>query len=240
MATVVKLKRSAVPGKIPNTYDLDLGEIAVNTHDGKLYVKKSVNGIESIITLGERGPTGATGPSVTGPKGDTGATGATGATGETGAKGDTGPQGPPGTGGGGPMGDYVAHLAAGTGVSITGPTGSASDLTVSIGQPVATTDTVTFDKLFLGTLPLAVDPMLVPSGSAVLGQGGVVLFQDGTYQFTRAPRMFTNADAASGLTIDDLKPGDFYYDDSTESIYIRYDTGLGYFDFLDLTVRNTG
>jgi hypothetical protein len=80
----------------------------------------------------------------------------------------------------------------------------------------------------------------VPSGSTVLGTGGVIAFQDGTYQFTRAPRMFTNADAASGLTIDDLNPGDFYYDDSSQSIYIRYDTGLGYFDFLDLTVRNTG
>jgi hypothetical protein len=73
----------------------------------------------------------------------------------------------------------------------------------------------------------------------VVGTGGAIFFADGSYQFTRAPRMFTNADAALGITTDDLIPGDFYYDDSTQSIYIRYDTGLGYFDFLDLTVRNT-
>jgi hypothetical protein len=243
MATVIKLKRSAVPGKIPNTYDLDLGEIAVNTYDGKLYIKKSVNGVETVVAIGatSSGGNGATGPM--GPQGPTGASGvgATGPTGYDGKDGPTGPQGDIGpTGPPGPVGDYVAYLEAGTGVTISGPTGSASSLTVSIGQSVATTDTVTFDRLFLGSLPASIDPMLVPSGSAVLGNGGALAFQDGTYQFTRAPRMFTNADAASGLTIDDLNPGDFYYDDSTESIYIRYDTGLGYLDFLDLTVRNTG
>jgi hypothetical protein len=255
MAAIVKLKRSAVPGKIPNTYDLDLGEIAVNTYDGKLYIKKSVNGVESVVTIGEmgtggygatgpmgpQGPTGGSGVGATGPTGANGSNGATGPTGYDGKDGPTGPQGDIGpTGPPGPVGDYVAYLEAGTGVTISGPTGSASSLTVSIGQSVATTDTVTFDRLFLGSLPASIDPMLVPSGSAVLGNGGALAFQDGTYQFTRAPRMFTNADAASGLTIDDLNPGDFYYDDSTESIYIRYDTGLGYLDFLDLTVRNTG
>jgi hypothetical protein len=49
--------------------------------------------------------------------------------------------------------------------------------------------------------------------------------------------MYTNADAASGLTIEDLSPGDFYYDDSTESIFIMVDTGLGYNNLLDITSR---
>ena len=49
--------------------------------------------------------------------------------------------------------------------------------------------------------------------------------------------MYTNADAATGLTIDDMFPGDFYYDDVTESIFIMVDTGLGYNNLLDLTVR---
>ena len=49
--------------------------------------------------------------------------------------------------------------------------------------------------------------------------------------------MYTNADAALGLTIDDLLPGDFYYDDGTESIFIMIDTGFGYNNLLDITVR---
>jgi hypothetical protein len=47
----IKLKRSAVPGKIPSVGQIDLGEFAVNTFDGKLYTKKSVNGTESIVTF---------------------------------------------------------------------------------------------------------------------------------------------------------------------------------------------
>ena len=51
-AYTVKLKRSANAGGIPTTSDLALGELAVNTTDGKLFTKKSVNGTESIVTLG--------------------------------------------------------------------------------------------------------------------------------------------------------------------------------------------
>jgi hypothetical protein len=48
---VVKLKRSSVPNKAPLTTDLELGELAINTYDGRVYVKKN-NGAESIIELG--------------------------------------------------------------------------------------------------------------------------------------------------------------------------------------------
>jgi len=50
-ANVVKFKRSAVADKIPATADLNLGEIALNTYDGRVYLKKSVASIESIVTL---------------------------------------------------------------------------------------------------------------------------------------------------------------------------------------------
>ena len=40
MSTNIKLRRSAVAGRIPTTAQLDLGEIAINTNDGKLYFKK--------------------------------------------------------------------------------------------------------------------------------------------------------------------------------------------------------
>jgi hypothetical protein len=48
----LKLRRSAVPGKIPDTGSLDLGEIALNTYDGVAFMKKSVGGTESIVTIG--------------------------------------------------------------------------------------------------------------------------------------------------------------------------------------------
>lgn len=51
MANKVQLKRSAVPGKVPVTTDIDLGEIAINTYDGKAYIKKNVSGTESIVQL---------------------------------------------------------------------------------------------------------------------------------------------------------------------------------------------
>lgn len=51
MTSSIKLKRSAVGGKIPQTGDLQLGEIAINTFDGKIYIKKN-NGVESIIAIG--------------------------------------------------------------------------------------------------------------------------------------------------------------------------------------------
>ena len=37
----IKLKRSAVSGKIPTANDLPLGELALNTYDGKLYASKN-------------------------------------------------------------------------------------------------------------------------------------------------------------------------------------------------------
>lgn len=49
MANTLKVKRSAVAGKIPATTDIALGELAINTNDGKLFFKKSVGGVESIV-----------------------------------------------------------------------------------------------------------------------------------------------------------------------------------------------
>ena len=47
--STIKLRRSGVAGKLPTTAQLDLGEIALNTHDGRLYIKKSVDSVESIV-----------------------------------------------------------------------------------------------------------------------------------------------------------------------------------------------
>jgi hypothetical protein len=50
-ANVVKFKRSAVAGKVPATVDLNLGELALNTYDGRIYLKKSVSNVESVVTI---------------------------------------------------------------------------------------------------------------------------------------------------------------------------------------------
>lgn len=59
MSTAIKVKRSAVPGKAPTTGDLQLGEIAINTYDGKMFFKKN-DGSEAIVdvTAGESYVTG--------------------------------------------------------------------------------------------------------------------------------------------------------------------------------------
>lgn len=47
----IRIKRSAVPGAIPTTAQLALGELAINTADGKVFLKKN-DGAESIIEVG--------------------------------------------------------------------------------------------------------------------------------------------------------------------------------------------
>jgi hypothetical protein len=54
MANTIKIKRSAVAAKVPTTGDLALGELALNTYDGKLYTKKD-NGTASIVELSAGG-----------------------------------------------------------------------------------------------------------------------------------------------------------------------------------------
>ncbi len=48
MANVIKIKRSTVPGKIPLSTDLEIGELALNTADGVLYTKHSDDTIKQI------------------------------------------------------------------------------------------------------------------------------------------------------------------------------------------------
>jgi collagen type I alpha len=47
----IKLKRSAVSGKIPTTDQLPLGEVALNTYDGYLYASKNVGIGTTVITI---------------------------------------------------------------------------------------------------------------------------------------------------------------------------------------------
>ena len=53
MSQNIKLRRSSVPGRIPTIDQLQLGEIALNTYDGRLFLKQDINGTETIIAVGE-------------------------------------------------------------------------------------------------------------------------------------------------------------------------------------------
>ncbi len=51
MANSIKVKRSATPSAAPTTANLELGELAINTYDGKLFIKKD-DGTASIVEVG--------------------------------------------------------------------------------------------------------------------------------------------------------------------------------------------
>ena len=50
-APIIKIKRSSVPGKIPTTISLPLGELALNTNDGKVYIQQDSVGIGSTVIV---------------------------------------------------------------------------------------------------------------------------------------------------------------------------------------------
>jgi len=52
MSIPIILKRSNVAGTIPNSASLELGELAVNTVDGKLYLKRANQDVLPVITIG--------------------------------------------------------------------------------------------------------------------------------------------------------------------------------------------
>ena len=51
MSSTIILKNSNETGKVPSVEQLQLGELAVNTYDGKIYTKTSVDGEETIQTF---------------------------------------------------------------------------------------------------------------------------------------------------------------------------------------------
>lgn len=62
MANTIRLKRTAVGGRVPTLSDLSLGELGLNTTDGKLFTRKEAAGVASIIELGGGAAAGPSGP----------------------------------------------------------------------------------------------------------------------------------------------------------------------------------
>tara|TARA_B100000470_G_scaffold221218_1_gene211100 strand:+ start:1553 stop:2038 length:486 start_codon:yes stop_codon:yes gene_type:complete len=54
MAQIIKLKRSSTATAEPTLAQLALGEVAINTYDGKMYIKKD-DGTASIVEIGAGG-----------------------------------------------------------------------------------------------------------------------------------------------------------------------------------------
>jgi len=55
MATTIKLKSSSVTGQAPTTSNLALRELAINTADGKLYLRQGTGAVgDTIIDLQQR------------------------------------------------------------------------------------------------------------------------------------------------------------------------------------------
>ena len=52
MAQTIKLRRSSTEGKVPTTAQLSLGELAINTYDGRIFFEKNDGSatIEHIVT----------------------------------------------------------------------------------------------------------------------------------------------------------------------------------------------
>jgi len=55
MPNTIIHKLSNASGVIPDLTDLDLGEFAINSADGKAFIKQSENGVETIIEIGKSG-----------------------------------------------------------------------------------------------------------------------------------------------------------------------------------------
>jgi hypothetical protein len=94
MAIKIRLPYNTTAGVIPNSTNMLVGELAVNTADAKLYVKNNAGAVVQINTTGSQGYTGY--PGATGPQGAQGVQGPQGLLGFQGSQGATGTQGPTG------------------------------------------------------------------------------------------------------------------------------------------------
>jgi len=60
MATTIKLKSSATASAVPSLNNLSLRELAINTADGKLYIRKGTGAVtDTIVDIGGSATTSA-------------------------------------------------------------------------------------------------------------------------------------------------------------------------------------
>jgi hypothetical protein len=216
---LMKFKRSAVPAKVPSVGDLVLGELAINTYDGKVYTKKD-NGTQSIVEVGADGAGTVTSVSGTGTVNGLTLTGTVTSTGSLTLGGTlssvsltsqvTGTL--PVTSGGTGQTSYTdgqlligntatssltkATLTAGSGISITNGNGSISIASTAGGGTVTSVDVGggTTGLTFSGG-PVTTSGTITMAGTLAIANGGTGA--------TTAPTARTNLGAAaSGANAD--------------------------------------
>ena len=144
MANTIVLKRSATPSKVPTTAQLALGEIAINTHDGLIYIKKDNGVTTSVVQIG----------GVTSVNGETGSV-----TIDTGDVAENGNQ-------------YFtqararASISAGSGISYNSDTGA-----ISTAQTLTTAGTPTFAGLTLTGSISSIAGDIIPSADVTYDLG---------------------------------------------------------------------
>ena len=233
------------------------GDIGFTGSQGDIGFTGSQGDIGYTGSQGDIGYTGSASTEI----GYTGSVGYTGSQGDIGYTGSQGDIGYTGSAVPGMVSDGSNTITIGTGYSIV----PLTDGLQSLGSPTAAWGEIYLsgNSIYLGGNVISInvdgslditdsagDPIPVRAKNFYIGSVGMpaytdgtsitgLVFPDGSLQTSAASKMYTNADAANGLSLSDLKPGDYYYDDVNASIYICYDTGLGYFDILDLTVRSS-
>lgn len=58
MANILTIRRSATQNAVPSPTQINSGEMAMNTYDGKLYLKKTVGGVDTVLALVATNPLG--------------------------------------------------------------------------------------------------------------------------------------------------------------------------------------
>lgn len=157
------IKNSDEPNKAPTIDDLDYGELAVNTYDGKLYLKQN-DGVERIIALGES-KDGIDG--FTGSRGFVGSQGFTGSAGYTGSQGYTGSIGFTGSRGESPVVDNVLYVSMSGDDTNDGRSLAESFRTIEAALTVATAGTTIFVKS--GDYTISNNPVTIPAFVSIVG-----------------------------------------------------------------------
>lgn len=145
VASTIKFKRSSTPGSIPTVNDIGLGELALNTHAGKLFTKKHDGITQSIVEIGGAQYSAGTGIQISPSNVISSVVTSTGPVGSV--------QLSNGTGGfnalpAGTVGQYLVTAAGGlewqtkTGVTSVNGSGGTTGLTMT-GGPITTAGTLT-------------------------------------------------------------------------------------------------
>ena len=120
----IRLKRSAVPNRIPTIDQVELGELVINSYDGKLFLKKDIDGQQSIVELGASNNGGSQG--IQGTSGIQGIIGNSGSQGTQGISGAFVAQGIQGIQG-------ATGISSASWGSISGTLSNQTDLNTALG-----------------------------------------------------------------------------------------------------------